>query len=72
MKTISLVILALLFATALCAVESNRNEVVWWEEDFESAGNGWTHYAEFTNGWHSVAQNPPPYPEYGWLMGPGY
>ncbi len=74
MKAIFMSIVALALATALCAVESNRNEVVWWEEDFESAGNGWTHYSVFASMWHSVIvpNNVYPGPYYYWEMGPGY
>lgn len=72
MKQAVLLLLALALAAALPAVEGNRNEVVWWEEDFESAGHGWTHYTELTNMWHSVTDwSWYIYSDY-WLMGPGY
>ncbi len=74
MKAIFMSIVALALATALCAVESNRNEVVWWEEDFESAATGWTHYSAPANIWHSVSVWSwwPPVSYTRWEMGNGY
>lgn len=74
MKQAFLLLLALALAAALPAVESNRNDVVWWEEDFESAAIGWTHYSLPANIWHSVGYNTwwPPVSYTRWEMGVGY
>ncbi len=72
MKALSLIILALLFTTSLCAVKSTRNEVVWWEEDFESAAPGWTHFCYPANIWHSERYWTGEGHRDRWVMGEGY
>jgi hypothetical protein len=46
-----LIVLALVLSM-LPLLAQFRNEVVWWEEDFESAAQGWSHDCSPTNMWH--------------------
>lgn len=72
MKAICLLLIALGLVGVLFAAQAERNEVLWWEEDFESSASGWTHYCEPANMWKSVTY----YLPFGdirqyWIMGDG-
>lgn len=72
MKAICLLLIAFGLVGVLFAAQAERNEVLWWEEDFESSALGWTHYCEPANMWKSVTY----YLPFGgirqyWIMGDG-